>query len=42
MTVIGMPRRILATMAKSTIAIEEEMLVRRRIIARYCQDSNRF
>jgi hypothetical protein len=38
MAIIGMPRRTLVKVAESTIAIEEKMLVRKRIMARYCQD----
>jgi hypothetical protein len=38
MEIIGMPRRILVDIAESTIAIEEEMPIRRRNMARYHQD----
>jgi predicted XRE-type DNA-binding protein len=33
MAIIGMPRRTLVKVAESTIAIEEKMLVRKRIMA---------
>jgi hypothetical protein len=40
MTIIGMPRKTLAKVVESTITIEEKMPVRRRNMARYCQDFN--
>jgi hypothetical protein len=40
MAIISMPQITLVEVAKSTIMIEEEMLVRKKSIARYCQDSN--
>jgi hypothetical protein len=40
MTIIGMPRKTLAKVVESTIAIEEKMPVRRRNMVRYCQDFN--
>ncbi len=40
MAIIGMPRRTLAKMVESTIVVEKEMPIRRRNMARYCQDSN--
>lgn len=40
MSIIGMSRRFLAKVAELAITIKEEMLVRRRNIARHCQDSD--
>ncbi len=38
MAIIGMPQKTLVKVAKLAIAIEEEMLVRRKNMAKYCQD----
>jgi len=40
MTIIGMPQRTLVEVVESTIVVEEEMLIRRRNMARYRQESN--
>jgi hypothetical protein len=40
MEIIGMPRKTLAKVVELTIAIEEEMSIRKRNMARYRQDSN--
>ncbi len=40
MAIIGMPRKTLAKATKSTITIKQEMLVRRRNMARCRQDFN--
>jgi hypothetical protein len=36
MAIIGMSKRTLAKTAESTITIKEEMLIRRRNMARHC------
>jgi hypothetical protein len=38
MAIVGMPQRTLAKVVESTIAIEEKMSIRKRNMARYCQD----
>jgi hypothetical protein len=40
MAIIGIPRRTLAEMVELTIVVEKEMPIRRRNMAKYCQDFN--